>query len=433
MDSKSGGLKRVNRVVVGCQWGDEGKGKVVDLLSRGADIVARFQGGNNAGHTIVVGGRQVILRLVPSGILHPGKICVIGNGVVLDPWVFMEELEILKNMGVEYETRLFISAATNLIMPYHRALDSLEESTRGDMELGTTQRGIGPAYQDKVRRNGIRLADIFHGDRLREKLERAQASKAHLLDELPQGWNIDFDKMFSDLVAFRPIFEPMMTDVSIMLQEAHRAGMVILYEGAQGAMLDVDLGTYPFCTSSNTTVGGALTGLGIGPKMIDEVVGVVKAYTTRVGAGPFPAEQDNEIGIRLRDIGGEYGAVTRRPRRTGWLDLVLLRHTCRINGVDKIAITKLDVLDSFDEIMVATHYRHEGKKLDNLPIDMCTIGDCVPEYKTFPGWKATTAGIVSYDNLPQKAKEYIDYICKDLGVELLLLSTGPAREQTVMV
>jgi len=433
MDTKSGRLERINRVVVGCQWGDEGKGKVVDLLSREADIVARFQGGNNAGHTIVVDGVQHIFHLIPSGILHPGKICVIGNGVVLDPVVFMEELETLRDLGVDYKDRIFVSAATNLILPYHCVMDGIEEVGRGKNGLGTTKRGIGPAYQDKVRRVGIRLADIFHESRLKEKLEAQKILKKHWLEKLPPDQKIDFDQLYKDIINYRHVFEPMISDVSLMLQDARKSGLVILFEGAQGAMLDVDLGTYPYCTSSNTTVGGALTGLGMGPRLIDEVVGIVKAYTTRVGAGPFPTELDDEMGEKLREIGGEYGATTRRPRRTGWLDLVVLRHTCRINGVDKIALTKLDVLDTLDEIKVATHYRYGDRLMENLPMDMCTICDCRPEYKTFEGWKTSTGGLTTYAELPAKAREYIDYICRDLDVKPLLLSTGPSREQTVMV
>ncbi|MEE9441949.1 MAG: adenylosuccinate synthase [candidate division Zixibacteria bacterium] len=433
MDTQGGRIERKNRVVVGSQWGDEGKGKVVDLLSREADMVARFQGGNNAGHTIVVEGQKYILHLIPSGIIHPGKVCLIGNGVVLDPFVFIEELDTLKKAGIDYTDRIFISAATNLIMPYHLALDGFEEGQRGKKGIGTTGRGIGPAYQDKVERTGIRLADLFDDNRLRDKIETHCRNKKYMLDQLPPEKQVDCEKLMGELIAVRPIFKSMMTDTSLMLHEGHQSGAVILFEGAQGAMLDVDLGTYPYCTSSNTTVGGALTGLGIGPGMIDEVVGIVKAYTTRVGGGPFPTELDNSIGEKLRKHGGEFGATTGRPRRTGWLDLVQLKHACRINGIDKIAITKLDVLDHFDEINVCTVYELDGEIIENIPTDMRRIADVKPIYKTFDGWQKSTQGVTSYTELPQKAREYVGFICRELNVELLLLSTGPAREQTVLV
>ncbi len=433
MGPQSSELNRKNRVVVGLQWGDEGKGKVVDLLSREADFVARFQGGNNAGHTIVVDGRQFILHLIPSGIIHPGKICVIGNGVVLDPFVFLEELKQLDEADIAFKDRIFISAATNLIMPYHRILDGFEETRRGVNGIGTTKRGIGPTYQDKVKRTGIRLADIFDDTRLLQKIQIHSESKNHYLCQLPEEQKLDPNKMYDDIVGIREILRPMMTDVSLMLSDAHQSGATILFEGAQGAMLDVDLGTYPFCTSSNTTVGGALTGLGVGPSMIDEVVGIVKAYTTRVGAGPFPTELFDETGQKLREHGHEFGATTGRPRRCGWLDLVQLRHSVRINGVDKIALTKLDVLDKFDEIHVATHYELDGQTIDEMPADLYRIKDCKPLFKRFDGWKTMTSGVKTYAELPTKAREYVGYICRELKVELLLLSTGPSRDQTVMV
>lgn len=433
MDSQNQRIVKKNRVVVGCQWGDEGKGKVVDLLSREADIVARFQGGNNAGHTIVAEGKTYKLRLIPSGIIHPGKICLIGNGVVLDPFVFLEELKMLSEVGIKYQDRIFISAATNLIMPYHCALDGFEESRRDNKGIGTTGRGIGPAYQDKVKRTGIRLADMFDSDRMRAIIETNCQNKKHMLDQLPPENQIDCNKLVGQLTDMQDIFRPMMVDASLMLHDAAKGGAAILYEGAQGAMLDVDLGTYPFCTSSNTTAGGALTGLGIGPGMIDEVVGIVKAYTTRVGEGPFPTELDDAIGNKLQQAGSEFGTVTGRPRRCGWLDLVLLKHSCRINGVNKVAITKMDVLDGFETIKVAVAYRMGDKVLDNLPVDMRQIKDCKPIYKTFEGWQTSTVGVTSFTDLPQKAREYVGFICRELNVEMLLLSTGPAREQTVMV
>ncbi len=433
MDSQNQRIVKKNRVVVGCQWGDEGKGKVVDLLSREADIVARFQGGNNAGHTIVAEGKTYKLRLIPSGIIHPGKICLIGNGVVLDPFVFLEELKMLSEVGIKFHDRIFISAATNLIMPYHCALDGFEEARRDKKGIGTTGRGIGPAYQDKVKRTGIRLADLFDTDRLRQKIETNCRNKKYMLDQLPSETQIDCNKLVGQLTDLQDIFRPMMVDASLMLHDAAQGGAAILYEGAQGAMLDVDLGTYPYCTSSNTTAGGALTGLGIGPGMIDEVVGIVKAYTTRVGEGPFPTELDDAVGNNLQQAGSEFGTVTGRPRRCGWLDLVLLKHSCRINGVNKVAITKLDVLDGFETIKVAVAYKMGDKVLDNLPVDMRQIENCKPIYKTFEGWQASTVGVTSFTDLPQKAREYVGFICRELNVEMLLLSTGPAREQTVMV
>lgn len=433
MDSQSERIVKINRVVVGCQWGDEGKGKVVDILSREADIVARFQGGNNAGHTIVAEGRTYKLRLIPSGIIHPGKICLIGNGVVLDPFVFIDELKMLTDVGIDYHDRIFISAATNLIMPYHRALDGFEESRRENKGIGTTRRGIGPAYQDKVKRTGVRLADMFDTDRLRNIIETNCLNKKHSLDQLSGELQVDCDKLMSQLADMQDVFRPMMVDASLMLHDAAKGGAAILYEGAQGAMLDVDLGTYPYCTSSNTTAGGALTGLGVGPGMIDEVVGIVKAYTTRVGEGPFPTELDDADGKNLQKVGSEFGTVTGRARRCGWLDLVLLKHSCRINGVNKVAITKLDVLDGFETIKVAVAYKMGDKVLDNLPVDMRRLEDCKPIYKTFEGWQTSTVGVTSFTELPQKAREYVGFICRELNVEMLLLSTGPAREQTVMV
>ncbi|UCC43690.1 MAG: adenylosuccinate synthase, partial [Candidatus Zixiibacteriota bacterium] len=332
-----------NRVIVGCQWGDEGKGKVVDLLAAQSDIIARFQGGANAGHTIIVGDRKLILHLVPSGIIHPDKTCYIGNGVVLDPFEFVNELQFITDQGIDYHGRLFISPAANLVLPYHRLMDTCQEEKRGAASIGTTGRGIGPAYVDKVARCGIRVADLFAPKRLRERLEYQRVTKAAYLEGIDDE-RADLDKIYQDLIGMADTFRPMMLDISLALHNARREGRSVLFEGAQGALLDVDLGTYPYATSSNTTTGGALTGLGIGPKMIDEVIGVVKAYTTRVGAGPFPTELDDDIGRQMRDRGAEYGATTGRPRRTGWLDLVALRHTVRVNGVGSIAVTKLDVL-----------------------------------------------------------------------------------------
>ncbi len=421
-----------NVIVVGCQWGDEGKGKVVDLLAERADVVARFQGGANAGHTILAGGKKFVLHLAPSGIIHQGKICYIGNGVVLDPFGLIEEMELLKKEGVNCSGRLFVSPAVNLVLPYHKMIECVEEKDRGNGGIGTTLRGIGPAYRDKVDRSGIRLCDIFSPERLRKKLENQRNIKRVYLDNGDDERG-NIDKIFNDLIGIAPILKPLVANVSLQLAKHQKEGKSILFEGAQGAMLDIDLGTYPFATSSNTTVGGALTGLGIGPKMIDEVVGVVKVYTTRVGAGPFPTELTDGVGEEIRKIGKEFGATTGRPRRTGWLDLVVLRHACRINGIEKIAVTKLDVLDRLEKINVCVAYKLGGEMLDQIPLDMTDLWSVEPVYKQFDGWKSSTTGVTKLKDLPLKAREYLDFVTSDLGVGLKLISTGPGRQETIVV
>jgi len=421
-----------NRAVLGCQWGDEGKGKIVDLLAAEADIIARFQGGANAGHTIVVGDCKYVLHLIPSGVIQPGKKCYIGNGVVLDPFGFEEELSFLSERGIEYRGRLFVSPAANLVLPYHKLIDTLDERARGTSSIGTTMRGIGPAYVDKVARHGIRVADLFAPERLRKRLDYQRVIKARYLDGSDDE-RADLDRTYEKLLEFAQLVKPMVVDVSYHLFQANKEGKSILFEGAQGSMLDVDLGTYPFATSSNTTVGGILTGLGVGPRMIDEVVGVVKAYTTRVGAGPFPTELVDSVGERLRTLGDEYGATTGRPRRCGWLDLVALRHTTRINGVNSIAVTKLDVLDEMDEIKVCTHYQLDGQTVEQVPLDLAELVHVKPVYKTLPGWKADTTGLTKFSQLPPKARDYLNFVAEDLSVSILIVSTGARREQTIMV
>ncbi|MBK7142165.1 MAG: adenylosuccinate synthase [bacterium] len=421
-----------NRVVIGCQWGDEGKGKIVDLLAADADVIARCQGGANAGHTVCVGDKKYVLHLIPSGIIQPGKICYIGNGVVLDPFTFKDELDFLVSKGIEYKNRLFISPATNLVLPYHKLIDAVEEETRGTSSIGTTMRGIGPAYVDKVARHGIRMIDLFNPERLRHRLEyNAKMKSRYLEGSTDERANIEVT--LEKLKALVELFRPMVVDVSLHLNQAYRQGKKILFEGAQGTMLDVDLGTYPYATSSNTITGGVLTGLGVGPKMIDEVIGVVKAYSTRVGAGPFPTELIDAVGEKIRAVGDEYGATTGRPRRTGWLDLVALRHAVRINGVDSIAITKLDVLDDMDEIKVCTDYQLDGRTIHEVPLDLAELQFTKPVYTTMPGWKADTTGITSFAALPEKARTYLEYIAKDLGVTICLVSTGAKREETILV
>lgn len=420
-----------NVIVVGCQWGDEGKGKVVDMLAEKSDIIARFQGGANAGHTIISKGKKLILHLIPSGVTYADKICYIGNGVVLDLYGIIEEMDALRAEGISTEGRLFISSAANLVMPYHKLIDEVDEKKRGGDGLGTTLRGIGPAYRDKISRCGIRLADLYAPDRLQKKLEHQKKIKAEYLTGSADD-RANLGKIFDDLMRIAPKFESCMANVSIELEKHHKAGKSILFEGAQGAMLDIDLGTYPFTTSSNTTVGGALTGLGIGLRMIDEVVGIVKAYTTRVGGGPFPTELVDEDGIRLREAGCEYGATTGRPRRTGWLDLVALRHACRINGVDKIAITKLDVLDGFDIIKICTAYQLNGDMMNDVPLDMSELWHIKPVYKEFKGWDKPTAGLTRFDDLPNNAKAYLKFMAESLGVGIALVSTGACRTETIM-
>lgn len=421
-----------NRVIIGCQWGDEGKGKIVDLLAAQADVIARCQGGANAGHTVCVGDKKYVLHLIPSGIIQSGKICYIGNGVVLDPFTFKEELDFLTSKGINYTNRLFISPATNLVLPYHKLIDAIEEETRGTSSIGTTMRGIGPAYVDKVARHGIRMIDLFNPERLRHRLEyNAKMKSRYLEGSTDERANIEVT--IEKLRSLIELFRPMVVDVSLHLNQAFRQEKKILYEGAQGTMLDVDLGTYPYATSSNTITGGVLTGLGIGPHMIDEVIGVVKAYSTRVGAGPFPTELVDAIGEKIRAVGDEYGATTGRPRRTGWLDLVALRHAVRINGVNSIAITKLDVLDDMEEIKVCTDYELDGKKHHEVPLDLAELQFAKPVYTTMPGWKADTTGITSFGSLPEKARTYLEYIAKDLGVTICLVSTGAKREETILV
>jgi adenylosuccinate synthase len=421
-----------NKIVVGCQWGDEGKGKIVDLLAADADIIARFQGGANAGHTIVIGDNKYILHLIPSGIIHPGKECYIGNGVVLDPFAFKEELDFLTGKGIDYAGRLWVAPATNLVLPYHKLVEAVEEKSKGTGSLDTTKRGIGPAYVDKVARHGIRVADLFVPDRLEKRLKYQKTLKTKYL-EGSDDERADLDRTYEELLKLADLFSSLAVDVSMSLSRAYEEGKTILFEGAQGSMLDVDLGTYPFATSSNTTVGGALTGLGISLKMIDEVVGVVKAYATRVGAGPFPTELVNKLGEQLRAQGDEYGASTGRPRRCGWLDLVALRHAVRINGVDSIAITKLDVLDNLKEIKVCTAYRHNGELLSEVPLDLAELSHVEPVYETWPGWMSDTTGTTTFEALPQKAQEYLHFIATDLKVDICIVSTGAKRMETIVI
>ncbi len=427
------------QIIVGAQWGDEGKGKIVDLLSERVDIVARYQGGANAGHTVVIRQndrgntheQEFVLHLIPAGIFHPHVTCVIGNGVVIDPIALMTEVDQLKSLGVNMKGRLLISHNAHLIMPYHKLLDSIREQS--DQKIGTTGRGIGPAYIDKYMRTGIRVVDLLNREVLCSKLKRNIEEKNQLLSKVYKSEELDVDAIIQEYQAFDEKIDEYVTDTSGYLNKALARKKSILAEGAQGALLDVDHGTYPFVTSSNPTSGGACTGLGIPPTAITSIAGVVKAYSTRVGNGPFPTELTNEIGERLRSIGDEYGATTGRPRRCGWLDAVSLRHSIRVNGIQKIAITKLDVLDDFDETKICVQYTLNRKTIKDFPTDVQTLEKVEPVYRTFPGWRTKTPTIKRYRDLPSKARRYIEAISDLAGVPVWMVSVGARRDQTFIV
>ena len=414
--------------VVGSQWGDEGKGKIVDLLSEKADIVARSQGGANAGHTVIIKNEEFILHLIPSGILHSNKICLIGNGVVTDLWRLLDEIEGLEKRNISVRDRLKISGLSHLVMPYHKWLEQHMEKLLGNKSVGTTLRGIGPTYTDKYSRVGIRIYDLFFPKLLKEKLELNYRLKQEAIAEFGEGEFTDQNKLFDCLQEFAQLLKPMVVDAPIYVEKAHRAGKLILFEGAQGTLLDIDYGTFPYVTSSSTTVAGACTGLGVSPSYISTVIGIVKAYQTRVGNGPFPTELDNDFGESLRQAGKEFGAATGRPRRTGWLDLVLLKYSVRINGMTDLAITKLDVLDDLDEIKVCTRYELPEDRGEFLISNL----DCVkPIYQTLPGWKKSIKGLTNYEDLPQETKDYIKFVEDYVGCRASIISTGAGREETI--
>jgi len=419
-------------VVVGSQWGDEGKGKIVDLLSQSADIVARYQGGANAGHTIVIDGKQYILHLIPSGILSKDVICIIGNGVVIDPVALMDEIKMLEGFGIQIKGRLFISHKAHLIMPYHKLLDQASEK-ENDTAIGTTGRGIGPAYLDKAKRTGIRIVDLLDRKILEDKLRKNLDDNNEVLQKIYGFEELDVDSIIKTYLEFDKLIDPYIKDVTLMLNEAIAKGKKIFVEGAQGALLDVDHGTYPFVTSSNPTSGGACTGLGIPPTAISKIVGVVKAYTTRVGNGPFPTEQKNEIGEKLREIGVEFGSTTGRPRRCGWLDLVALKYSVMINGISEIAITKLDVLDNFDEIRLCTKYNVNGKEISYFPADCPTLEKIIPVYETLSGWNKSLRGIKNFNELPIETKKYFKIIEDFTGAKITIVSLSPDREDTIII
>jgi adenylosuccinate synthase len=420
-----------NIVVVGLQWGDEGKGKIVDCLSEKADVVARYQGGHNAGHTVVINNEKFILHLIPSGILYKGKKCLIGNGVVIDPAALIEEIKGLQARGVEISGNLFISKNAHVIMPYHIALDKESEKLRGDKSIGTTGRGIGPAYCDKIGRTGIRMADLLYPSVFREKVNSHLFHVNFLLENLYKAGTFSTDTIYHEYMGYAEKLSTYIADTDIIINKTISAKGNVLFEGAQGTLLDIDHGTYPFVTSSNAIAGGACTGLGVGPTKISRVLGVVKAYTTRVGSGPFPTEIKDALGDTLREKGGEYGATTGRPRRCGWLDAVILRHSTRINGTTGIAITKLDILDGLDSIKICTAYRHEGKLYDEFPKEMNIFAECEPVYEEIKGWDTSTLGMRDFNKLPKAAKAYIKTIEKMLGVKVHIISTGQRRDELI--
>ena len=422
-----------NIVVLGTQWGDEGKGKIVDLLSRDADAVVRFQGGHNAGHTLVIGGKKTVLHLIPAGILQPGVECLIGNGVVLSLHALRKEIEALELKGVEVRSRMSISPACPIIMPWHEALDRAREGASGDKAIGTTCRGIGPAYEDKVARRGLRTSDLVWPVQLAEQIEEVLDYHNFVLTRRFGKEPLDFRTMLDEALELGAYFKDRVADVSGRLYQLRRMGKRIMYEGAQGSLLDIDHGTYPYVTSSNTTVGGVCTGAGVGPDAIDYVLGITKAYTTRVGGGPFPTELLDEAGKRLGERGAEFGATTGRPRRCGWLDAVALRRMVSLNGVSGFCVTKLDVLDGFDEIRICTAYRLDGERLEVPPLDVHDWARLQPEYQSFPGWQESSRGATRMEDLPANARSYLQAMEKLCGAPVHIVSTGPDRNENIII
>ena len=417
--------------VVGTQWGDEGKGKAIDYLATRADVVVRAQGGNNAGHSVVIDGKKYALHLIPSGILNPTAVNVIGNGVVFDPAGFFEELADLEKDGIDTKN-LFISDRVHIVFPYHKVLDGLTEKAKGSSKVGTTNKGIGPCYMDKMARVGLRGCDMLDDELFRSKLSAQIDIKNDMIVKLYGEEPLDKEEILETYCDYAKRLKPYITDTSVLVYNAIREGKKVLFEGAQGTMLDIDLGTYPYVTSSHPVSGGFSTGAGISPRLLDEVIGIVKAYTTRVGAGPFVSEEDNEIGDKIREIGHEYGVTTGRPRRCGWLDLVVIRYAARVNGLTGISLMLLDVLDQFETINVCVGYDYNGQVLTDFPASLDVIGQSKPVYKELKGWNTPITGCRNYDDLPQEAKEYIEFIEEFTGVPVKIVSVGPDREQTMV-
>jgi adenylosuccinate synthase len=418
-------------VVVGCQWGDEGKGKVIDCLAHDVDLVARYQGGNNAGHTVIVGERRIVLHLIPSGILHPQLKCLIGGGVVVDPQALVEEMDMLAATGIEVQSRLFVSETAHLIMPYHRKLDHMMEARRGENKIGTTGRGIGCAYGDKVARHGIRMHDLRDKDQFVKKVKTFSPFYQHLFQSYGEDvWKVD--EVVDEVWETRDRILPLIVDGVSFIHDQLRSGRRVLAEGAQGVLLDVDFGTYPFVTSSNPSPGGVCTGLGVSPRQISKVVGVVKAYSTRVGAGPFLTECDEPLNSQIREWGAEFGATTGRARRCGWFDCVALRRSLQIGGITNLALMKLDVLSNLPEIRVCTHYLLDGRRVDILPFGVEALAKAEPVYETFPGWSRPIRDVREFDELPPEARNYVRALEELVGAQMDLVSVGPDREETIV-
>jgi adenylosuccinate synthase len=418
-----------NIAVLGAQWGDEGKGKIVDMLTPHFSTVARYQGGHNAGHTVYVHGKKFVLHLVPSGILHPGVTCIIGNGVVIDPQALFKEVDELGRMGIDVDGRLLVSEKAHLILPYHRELDVLSEARRGERKIGTTSRGIGPAYEDKIGRRGIRIVDLL-GDR--EALATEVRENVSARNRIIKETTLDWRPVYDQLLAYGERMRPWVTDVSLYLSQNVAEGKRVMFEGAQATLLDIDHGTYPFVTSSNASVGGVCTGLGVPPRAIHGVLGVAKAYTTRVGEGPLPTELTGELADRLRESGQEYGASTGRPRRCGWYDAVVVRYSARINGLDALALTKLDVLDGLPEVKICVGYKVESEQVSEFPADLRLLTAAEPQYETLPGWVKPTKGVTDFNALAVEAQRYIRRLEEVSGVDCAIVSTGSDRSETIV-
>lgn len=419
-------------VVVGTQWGDEGKGKITDFLAESAEVVARYQGGNNAGHTIIFDGNKYKLHLIPSGIFYKDKVCVVGNGMVVDPKALVKELEYLHGFGFSTKN-LKISNRAHVIMPYHIKLDVVEEESKGANKIGTTGKGIGPAYMDKAARIGIRIADLLDPEEFEKKLARNLAEKNRLFEKMYETTGFELKEILDEYLALAEIIRPYVADTSVVLNDAIDRGSRVLFEGAQGVLLDIDQGTYPYVTSSNPIAGGVTIGSGVGPTKIHQVIGVAKAYTTRVGDGPFPTELHDEIGNHIREVGYEYGTTTGRPRRIGWFDSVVVRHARRVSGLTGLAITKLDTLSGLDKLRICTAYKYNGEIIEEFPANLNILAKCEPVYEELPGWQEDITGVRNINDLPENARHYIERITQLTGIPLSIFSVGPDREQTIVV